>query len=218
MVESSTRSKRRPCLHVEEMIKKAVIAGDVGGLWSLRRVPEEAKRREHALARRVARYPTVLDADRVRREREANRGDARKRFGRPAIRRQTAPGIRRLPEEIERAARERVDERALRRRRTVAGRGGRAGSRRAGRGAQTPGERTAHRDSSEHPWHLPGPVGQLTHRARHYRDLKLQSSLERVLRTQLEPTCVRDDARRRTECLVGATPRRMMNTSRRHRH
>jgi len=55
-----------------------VIAGHTGRARALRRAFEEAQRDERALDRFVARDVAALDADAVRGEPEADRGDARK--------------------------------------------------------------------------------------------------------------------------------------------
>jgi hypothetical protein len=105
-----------PGLHVEEVVVEALVAGDAFPGLTLRRVPEEPQGREDPIARRLAGNVAALDADRVRREPEADRGDARERRRRIAIRHQSGSRIGRLPEEVERAALEIVEQRGILRR------------------------------------------------------------------------------------------------------
>ena len=127
--------------HVEKVVEEAVVTGDASGFRTLRRGPEESQRREHALTRRVARDPPMRDADWVRREGKSHRGHARERLRRPSVRRQSVPGVRRLPEKIEGALRQRVEKRRFTGRCAIRGRrrlhrrgrlGGRSGTRHAG--------------------------------------------------------------------------------------
>ena len=97
--------------HVEKVVEEAVVTCDSSGFRALWCGPEESQRREHAFTRRIARDPPMRDADWVRREGESHRGHARERLGRPSVRRQSVPGVRRLPEKIERALRQGVEKR-----------------------------------------------------------------------------------------------------------
>ena len=71
------RVEPQPGLHVEEVVEEALVAGDPAPVRALRRVPEEAQRRQRQVARLRPRAPAALDADRVGGQREADRGDAR---------------------------------------------------------------------------------------------------------------------------------------------
>src|SRR4030088_739890 len=65
-------------LHVEEVIEKSLVARDVRGLRTLRRVVHEAQRVESALRRVSSRDVPPLDPNRIRGEGETDRGDAGK--------------------------------------------------------------------------------------------------------------------------------------------
>jgi len=92
------------------VIEEAVIAGgaaDGGILW---RGPEEPQRGQGAVGGLLSGDPGALDADGVGREREADGGDARELLGRPAIRREAVRGRRAVPEEVEGAVLEGIEE------------------------------------------------------------------------------------------------------------
>jgi len=93
------------------VIEKAVITGDIARRGILRCGPEEAQRGERAVGGLRARNPAVLDADRVRCQREADRGNAREGRRGPAIGGEAVPGGRQVPEKAERAVLERVEKR-----------------------------------------------------------------------------------------------------------
>jgi len=97
-------------LHVEEMIEEAAVPGGVRAGGVLRRRPEELQRRECAIGGLGARDPTVFYADGVRRQREADRGDARERRCGPAVGGEAVRGRRQVPEEVEGAVLQRVEE------------------------------------------------------------------------------------------------------------
>ena len=63
------------CLHVEEMIVEAAMAGGVG-LRSLRAVPEETQGGQSAVHRDAARHKSALDTYRIGGERQPGGGDA----------------------------------------------------------------------------------------------------------------------------------------------
>ena len=90
-----------PRLHVEEMIEKALVSRHSILMRALGRVVQEAERRQHALARVLARHVAALDADRIRGEAEAYGRDARERRRRIAVRDESVPGIGRVPEKAE---------------------------------------------------------------------------------------------------------------------
>jgi len=88
-------------LHVEEVIEKSLVPGDVRRLRSLRCVVEESQGIQRPLRRVRSRYVTALDAHWIRRQRETDRGDARETLRRPTVRRESVVGIGTLPEPIE---------------------------------------------------------------------------------------------------------------------
>src|SRR5437879_4625824 len=96
--------------HVEEVVKEAAIAGGVGPGRVLRCGPEKAQGRQRASGGLRAGDPAAFDADRVGGEGEANGGDARERRRRPAVGRQAVRGRREIPEEVEGAVLQRVEE------------------------------------------------------------------------------------------------------------
>jgi len=96
--------------HVQEVIEEAAIAGGVGAGGVLRRGPEKAQGRQRASGGLGARDPAVFDADRVGGEGEADRGDARERRRGPAVRREAVRRRRQVPEEVEGAVLQRVEE------------------------------------------------------------------------------------------------------------
>src|SRR5882762_1755045 len=92
------------------MIEEAMIArgaADGGILW---RGPEETQRRAGAVSRLGAGDPAAFHADRVGGEREPDRRDARELQRGPAVRREAVRGRRQVPEEIEGAMLECVEE------------------------------------------------------------------------------------------------------------
>jgi len=106
----------RAGLEVEEVVVEAVIARHAFGARALRRAFEETERRQRAVDGLLARDVAALDADAVRRQREADRGDARERLGvRIAVGHEAGVGIGRFPEVVERAALDVVEERRQRR-------------------------------------------------------------------------------------------------------
>jgi hypothetical protein len=77
----------------------------------LRGRPEELQRRERAVGGLLAGDPGALDADGVGREREADGGDARELFGGPAVGCEAIRGRRAVPEEVEGAVLQGIEER-----------------------------------------------------------------------------------------------------------
>ena len=100
-VDSSTSRNRTPALHVDEVVEKSFVARHARGARALRRIPEEAKRRQRQVARLGARAPAALHPDRIGRQREADRGDAREARRRPAVRHQSVLAVRCIPEPAE---------------------------------------------------------------------------------------------------------------------
>src|SRR6266576_39616 len=98
-------------LHVEEVIEKASIACGVRAGRVLRGGPEELQCLESAVGSLAARDPVVLDADRIRRQRKADRGDARERRCGPAVGGEAVGRRRQVPEEVEGAVLQGVEER-----------------------------------------------------------------------------------------------------------
>ncbi len=98
------------------MIEKSVVTAHAFGARALRRAFEETQRRERALRGLLARDVAALDADAVGGQSEADRGDAGKRLG-VGIPIRNEPGIRigGVPEVVERAVLEIVEERRQRR-------------------------------------------------------------------------------------------------------
>src|SRR6266496_3871640 len=92
------------------MIEEAAVAGRVGAGGVLRRGPEEAQGRECPISGLGAVDPAVFDADRIRRQRESNRGDARERRGGPAVGGQAVGRRGQVPEEVEGAVLQGVEE------------------------------------------------------------------------------------------------------------
>ena len=97
-------------LHVEEMIKKALVAGCAASIRVLRRVTKEAQGREHPLSRRLARDIATFDANGIGGQAETNRRDAGKGRRRKSIRYKAVLPICRVPEKAERALLELDDE------------------------------------------------------------------------------------------------------------
>jgi len=93
------------------VIEEAAIPGRVGSGGILRRGPEEAQRRQGPVGGLGAGDPAVLDADRVRRQREADRGDARERRRGPAVGREPVGRRRQVPEKVEGLVLERIEKR-----------------------------------------------------------------------------------------------------------
>ena len=99
-----------PRVHIEEVIKEPVVAGRGGGRV-LTRGPEEPQGSDHPLTCLVARDVPALDANRVRGEPEPHGRDAREGRGRGAIRDEAVRRVGQVPEVVERARLERVEER-----------------------------------------------------------------------------------------------------------
>ena len=89
-------------LHVEEVVEEALVASSARAFRPLRRVPEEAQRRQRQVARFCTGAPSTLDTDRVRRKCKSNRRDAGERGCWPAIGDQPVLPVHRIPEESER--------------------------------------------------------------------------------------------------------------------
>src|SRR5207249_4809493 len=100
-----------PRVHVEEMVEEPVIPGGARGGGVLGCGPEEAQRGDDALCRLGARYVIALDADRIRREREPDRRDAREGRGRGAVGGEAVARARQVPEVVEGARLDGVEER-----------------------------------------------------------------------------------------------------------
>src|SRR5438034_3746429 len=83
------------------MIEEAAIAGRVGARGILRCGPEEAQRCERTIGGLGAGDPAVLDADRIGRQCKPDGGDARERWGGPAVGREAVGCRRQVPEEVE---------------------------------------------------------------------------------------------------------------------
>ena len=79
MVDSSDWSARMPRGRVEEVVEEPVVPGDALGRGALRRAPQRLERREGPGRGVRPRNVPPLDADHVRRQREADRGHARDR-------------------------------------------------------------------------------------------------------------------------------------------
>ena len=88
-------------LHVQEMIVEALVAALAGPLRSLRDVAQEAQGGQGAVHGLGPADPAVLDADRIGRQRIADRGDAGERTRRVAVGRQAVAFVGRVPEELE---------------------------------------------------------------------------------------------------------------------
>src|SRR5690348_9335337 len=95
------------------MIEESLVAGDVCRLGTLRRVVHEAQRGQSALRSVDARDIAALDTDGVSGESKANRRDARETLCRPAIRCQSIGRIGLVPEPVEGAALQCIEERRL---------------------------------------------------------------------------------------------------------
>ena len=98
------------CLHVEEVVEEPAGARDAGRGRASGRVSKEAQRRQRPLARRLARDPATLDADRIRRQAEAHGGHARERGRRLPVGNEAVLRIRLVPEPAEGALLEVVEE------------------------------------------------------------------------------------------------------------
>lgn len=88
-------------LHVQEVVVEALVAGLAGTLRAHRHVAEEFQGGQGAVDRLVAADPAVLDTDRIRGQREADRGDAGERPRRIAVRGQAIDLVGGIPEELE---------------------------------------------------------------------------------------------------------------------
>ena len=86
---------------IQEVIEKSLVAAGARRLGTLRQVVQEFERRQHARARLRARDPAAFRADRVGVQREADGRDARERRLRPAIGHESRVGLGRVPEKIE---------------------------------------------------------------------------------------------------------------------
>ena len=98
------------CLHVEEVVEEPAVERDAGRGRASGRVSKEAQRRQRPLARRLARDPATLDADRIRRQAEAHGGHARERGRRLPVGNEAVLRIRLVPEPAEGALLEVVEE------------------------------------------------------------------------------------------------------------
>src|SRR5262249_20220520 len=101
----------RATRHLQEMVEEPLVAGDAGPSSTLRRLPEPSQRGERARCGVGAGDVAAVDADRVRAEGEADRGDARKRRRGPAVGGQAGWRVGALPEEGEGALLEGIEER-----------------------------------------------------------------------------------------------------------
>ena len=98
-------------LHVQEVVVEALVAGLAGALRAHRHVAEEFQGGQGAVDRLVAADPAVLDADRIRGQGEADRGDAGERPRRIAVRGQAVDLVGGIPEELEGAALDVIEQR-----------------------------------------------------------------------------------------------------------
>ena len=103
-----------PALHIEEVIVEAVISSLALALRPLRRIAEELQGGEGTVDGLGAADPALLDPDRIRGQREANRRDAGKRTRWEPVRSQAVDFIGGIPEELE-GARSSPDRGQLRR-------------------------------------------------------------------------------------------------------
>ncbi|PAV66924.1 hypothetical protein WR25_22926 [Diploscapter pachys] len=87
-----------PGFHIEEVVEEALVPGHAGRRIALRRSREEAQRRQCQVAGFLARDPATLHADRIGRQREADRGDTGEGRRRPAIGHQPVLAIGEVPE------------------------------------------------------------------------------------------------------------------------
>src|SRR6059036_483066 len=88
-------------LHVQEVIEESPVTGPTPSLGTLRSPGKEPERREHALLCLLARDVATLDADGIRGEGEAHRGDAGVRRRGIPVRDQPVLGIGGVPKEAE---------------------------------------------------------------------------------------------------------------------
>src|SRR3989441_177817 len=99
------------CVLVEEVVEEAVVAGHPARVRALRRGPEEPERREGPLGRLGSGDVAAFHADGIGGEREPHRRDARERLGGPAIGGEPVLGVGEVPEIVEGALLQGVEER-----------------------------------------------------------------------------------------------------------
>ena len=98
-------------LHVQEVVVEALVTALAGALRAHRQIAEELQRQQSAVDRLVAADPAVLDADRISGQRIADRGDAGERARRITVRAEPVDLVGGIPEELEGAALDIVEQR-----------------------------------------------------------------------------------------------------------